>query len=312
MKTWQTTLTLILALGADARAELTIAEKGRSLYRIVIATNAIPSERYAAEELQRFLERVGGAKLPIVTDVEKLRSREIILGDNAHLRKLDARIDFASLKTDGFILRAHRNHLIIAGGRPRGTLNGVYTLLEERLGVRWFTPEVELAPKLERVTLPRLDETRIPALEYREVYWTEMMRDGDFAARHRLNGQHHRLQAKHGGPAAVYHPFVHSLDALVPPELFATHPEYFPLINGQRKAGYVQRCLSNPGVAQLAVERVREWIHQHPDATIISVSQNDTINNCQCDQCKALDEAEGSPAASLLRFVNAVAEAIEP
>ena len=63
MKTWQTTLTLILALGADARAELTIAEKGRSLYRIVIATNAIPSERFAAEELQRYLERLGGEKL---------------------------------------------------------------------------------------------------------------------------------------------------------------------------------------------------------------------------------------------------------
>ena len=63
MKPWQTALTLILALGANARADLTIAEKGRSLYRIVIATNAIPSERYAAEELQRYLERVGGAKL---------------------------------------------------------------------------------------------------------------------------------------------------------------------------------------------------------------------------------------------------------
>src|SRR5439155_438422 len=44
----------------------------------------------------------------------------------------------------------------------------------------------------------------------------------------------------------------------------------------------------------------------------ISVSQNDTINYCQCEQCKALDDAEGSPAASLLKFVNAVAEAIEP
>src|SRR2546428_649887 len=63
MNRWRTILILILALGADARAELTIAEKGRSLYRIVIATNAIPSERYAAEELQRYLERLGGAKL---------------------------------------------------------------------------------------------------------------------------------------------------------------------------------------------------------------------------------------------------------
>src|SRR5439155_23480073 len=47
------------------------------------------------------------------------------------------------------------------------------------------------------------------------------------------------------------------------------------------------------------------------EATIISVSQNDTFNNCQCQKCKAIDDAEGSPAATLLLFVNAVAEAIE-
>ena len=46
-------------------------------------------------------------------------------------------------------------------------------------------------------------------------------------------------------------------------------------------------------------------------ASIFSVSQNDTFNNCQCEQCKAVDDAEGSPAGSLLKFVNAVAESIE-
>ena len=61
----------------------------------------------------------------------------------------------------------------------------------------------------------------------------------------------------------------------------------------------------------MAKARVREWIQQHPEVTIISVSQNDTRNWCQCDQCKELDDREGSPAASLLRFVNAIAEDIE-
>jgi hypothetical protein len=65
-------------------------------------------------------------------------------------------------------------------------------------------------------------------------------------------------------------------------------------------------------VLKISIERVRQWLKEHPEATIISVSQNDTINNCRCDQCKALDDAEGSPAGSLLKFVNAVAEAIEP
>jgi len=64
-------------------------------------------------------------------------------------------------------------------------------------------------------------------------------------------------------------------------------------------------------VLKLAIACVRQWLKEHPEATIISVSQNDTGNWCQCETCKALDDAEGSPAASLLRFVNAIAEDIE-
>ena len=298
-------------VSAPGSGATTIAEKAGSRYRIVVAANAIPSERYAAEELQRYLERMSGARLPIVTDAEAMESREVLLGDNAHLRKLKLNIDFRRLGTDGFALRTDRKRLIIAGGRPRGTLYGVYAMLEEKFGVRWFTPEFEVVPKLPRVRLPNLSETQIPALEYREVYWTEMMRDADFAARHRLNGNHYRLADKHGGRAAVYYPFVHSFDMLLPRELYQEHPEYFPLIDGKRKDGYVQRCLSNPEVLKIAIDRVRQWLKEHPEATIISVSQNDTFNYCQCAKCKALDDAEGSPAASLLRFTNAIAEDVE-
>lgn len=301
----------LVGLTVSVRADLTLAAKGRSDYRIVVATNAVPSERYAAEELQRYCERLAGVKLPVVTDGEKPTAREILLGDNAHLRKLGVKVDFATLGPDGFVLRTHRGRLIVAGGKPRGTLNGVYSLLEERFGVRWFTPEVEQVPRHDRLTLPNLDETRTPALAYREVFWTEMMRNGDFAARHRLNGQHHRLTDKHGGRAAVYYPFVHSFDALIPTNLFAAHPEYFPLIAGQRKAGYVQRCLSNPEVVKLATARVRAWIKAHPEATILSVSQNDCLTNCQCEKCQAVDDAEGTPMGSLLQFVNAIAADIE-
>ncbi len=295
----------------SAHADVTLADKGQSQYRIVVSASAIPSERYAAEELQHYLEKMSGAKLAIVTDAEKPATREILLGDNSHLAKLRTKVDFAKLGPDGFVLRLAGNRLIIAGGRPRGTLNGVYTLLEEKLGVRWFAPDCETVPKLDRIKLPKLDETIIPALENRDVFWSEMMRHADFAARHRVNGQHYGLSEKHGGAFTVYQPFVHSLDGLVPPELCKEHPEYLPLIKGQRKSGYVQRCLSNPDVLRISIERVRQWIKEHPEATIISVSQNDTINNCQCEQCKAVDDAEGSPAGSLLKFVNAVAEAIE-
>jgi len=220
-------------------------------------------------------------------------------------------IEPARLGAEGFLLRTDHDRLLIAGGKPRGTLYGVYTLLEEKLGVRWFTPEVEFAARTNRLMLPQLNETYAPPLEYREVFWTEMTRDADFAARHRLNGDHYHLTAKHGGAAVVYFPFVHSMDELIPPALYSEHPEYFPLIGGKRESGYVQRCLSNPEVVKLAIVQVRRWLKEHPDATIISVSQNDTAKWCQCDTCKALDEAEGSPSASLLKFVNTIAADIE-
>src|SRR6266850_7888702 len=216
-----------LVIAANASAGVTITDKGRSQYRIVLPADPIPAERYAAEELQRYLEKMSGAKLSIVSDLEPPSSREIILGSNSRLGKLAAKVDFHKLGADGFVLRVDGNRLIIAGGRPRGTLNGVYTLLEEKLGVRWFTPGLETVPRVDRVKLPKLNETKVPALENRDVFWHELMGNPDFAARHRVNGQHYGLTGKHGGAFTVYHPFVHSFDALVPQELFKDHPEYF-------------------------------------------------------------------------------------
>jgi hypothetical protein len=309
---WIAALAAMLGLPTLAQADLTIAGKGAGGYRIVIAAEAPPSERYAAEELRQYLQKMSGASLAIVTDSEPVQSREILLGDNSHLRGLKKKIDFTALGREGFVLRTDGDKLIIAGGKPRGTLYGVYALLEEKLGVRWFTPELESVPKRDRVKVPKLSETVIPALEYREDFWTETLRDPDFAARHRLNGNHDRLTEKHGGRGAVYYPFVHSMDMLVPQELYAEHPEYFPLVNGKRINGYVQRCLSNPDVVKIALEDARQWLKEHPEANIISISQNDTFNYCQCDKCKAVDDVEGSPSGSMIRFVNAVAENLEP
>ncbi len=305
-------LPLLLALNVSAtRADLTLAAHGRSDYRIVVSATAIPSERYAAEELQRYLEGISGAKLPLVTDTEQAQPKEIIVGDNQHAQALRSDDEVRRLGPDGFILRSSTDQLLICGGRPRGSLNGVYTFLEDVLRVRWFTPELEVVPKQDQVRIAALNQTRVPALENRDVFWREMMRDANFAAKHRVNGKHYGLQERHGGAFTTYFPFVHSFDLLIPRELFKDHPEYFPEIKGQRKDGYVQRCLSNPDVLVLAIKNVRQWIKEHPEASIISVSQNDTINNCQCAQCKAIDDAEGSPAGSLLQFVNAIAAAIE-
>src|SRR5438876_11775580 len=112
---------LMLAINASfARAnDLTLISNGRSRCQIVIASNAIPSERYAAEELQRYLEKISGAKLPITTDGAHRGAQEILLGDNAHLGKPGSKIDIEKLGAEGFTIRTEGQRLILAGGKPR-------------------------------------------------------------------------------------------------------------------------------------------------------------------------------------------------
>ena len=304
-------LASIQANGAEAAARFRFAAADNTKCPIVIAEPASPADSYAAQELQHYLERITSVRLPILPDSSSENGPAILVGDSRHVRDLGITLDREKLGPEGFILRTSKDRLVLAGGAPRGTLYAIYTFLEEKLGVRWFTPELEAVPQTNRLSFANLDVTHRPALEYREVFWTEMMRNADFAARHRLNGEHYGLSDKHGGRAVVYFPFVHSFDNLIPRELFKEHPEYFPLIDGKRVDGYVQRCLSNPEAIGLAVAKVRQWIKEHPEATIISVSQNDTGNWCRCETCKAFDDEEGSPSASLIRFVNKIAQDIE-
>ncbi len=293
--------------------ELLLAENGVSDYKIAISKEASPSECHAADELQMFLQKICGVRLPIITDEQPLGPHEIILGDSAHLRAAGIEIDFESLGDEGFVIRTARPHLVIAGGKERGTMYGVYAFLEERLGCRWFTSTVSHIPKIPKLAIGKIDDRQIPELEYREVFIYDAL-DADWSAHNRLNSSMGRLTEKHGGKIA-YYPFVHSFFALIPPDkYFETHPEWFSLVDGKRtlvgRYKRTQLCLTNEDMIQQAIQTVREWIAEHPDANIISISQNDGPGGwCECENCTALEEKEGGAhSAPIIYFVNRIAE----
>ncbi len=291
--------------GAD---RFVIVDEGRAACSIVISSSASPAEKRGANELQSHLKRMSSAEIPIVTDDQPLPSRGILLGHSRHTDALNVHVDPA-LGDEGFIIRTVGSHLVLAGNGQRGTLYACTSLLET-LGVRWFTPTVTRFPTLRTIAIVTTDESQSPAFEYREPFFTEAF-DKDWAARLKMNGQSMHLDESTGGKVEYYQ-FVHTMDLLVPRDAFAAHPEYFPLIKGKRTNGYVQRCLSNPTVLQLAIEHVRQWMKEAPGAKIYSVSQNDTYNFCECDECKAIETKYGGNHSGLyLWFANEVAEAIE-
>jgi hypothetical protein len=207
---------------------------------------------------------------------------------------------------EGFRLKSDGRSVLIEGGRQRGVMYGVYAFLE-KLGFRWYAEDCTITPRAWQV--PVLDEVQRPAFEYREVFIKEAS-GKDWAARNRLNGGHSELDDSTGGKMS-YYPFGHSFELLVPPEkYFAAHPEYFSLVGGERRAVNSQLCLSNKDVLRISIDRVFQWIAEHPEATLFSVSQNDEDAWCECADCRRIEAEEGAHSGPIIRFVNAIAEQV--
>ena len=294
--------------------ELILAERGQpAAYVIVLPQAPSESQRYAAEELVAHVERMTGVKLPIKTAADPRPARGIFLGG-----------DCANLGEDGFRLKADPPHLLVQGSAVRGTLYGVYELLERYGGCRWYASWHTVVPMLDRFAVPDdLDDAQKPAFPHREPFWYDMF-NGDFAARNKANGPSMRLGPKHGGPAARFGGGLgncHTLQRLLPySDYGGTHPEYFALHGGKRvslapgenNADYrLQPCLTNPDVLRIVTSNVLAAIRRDPSATYYGVSQNDNSNYCECPACAAVDAEEQSHAGTMVRFVNAVAEAVE-
>lgn len=294
---------------------ITVAKNGSSRYAIVLSSEASLSEKHAADELATCIKLATGADLPIVGESDS-RAKEparIFIGKG--WASQEAMQESGGLPEFGnpeeFVIKTlgsgKNADIVIAGHPQRGTMYGVYTFLD-KLGFRWYTKRVTRFPAGKKLVTAPLDIRDKPAFISRDTTIREAS-DGDWAARNRMNSGHANLDAERGGLVRVNG--VHTLDLLVPPELFDKHPEYFPLIGGKRVTGLVQRCLSNPELVDIAAENLVKWMDTMPDQRIFSVSANDVGMLCQCDECKSIMEEEGATSGLFLRFVNAVAERIE-
>lgn len=296
---------------ADAGEPLVLVDGGRSDYLICIPSAASPVEQTAASELQQHLAQATGVTLPIRPDGEVAAGTpRILVGPARGWQDLAPGVDLEQLGYDGIVVRTAGRDLLLIGRPPRGTLYAVYTFLEDVVGCRWWTASESFVPKRPTLQIEPQDTVYAPKLQSREAFYRDAF-DPVFAARLKLNGHHHRIGAERGGHRA-FCGFVHTFYPLLPPEkYFAEHPEWYSEIGGQRKTEHAQLCLTNEAMRDELVKNALQRLRSQPDAQFLSISQNDWHGRCECSDCLAVEEEEGSPAGPLLRFVNAVAEEIE-
>ena len=315
-------LSLLLASSALPAADLVLARRGApAACTVVLPASPSESQRYAAAELCAYVKRMTGVELPVATDADPLPAAAILVGATRHTAAVlgcadgskGVADDLAGLGEDGFRLVARGPHLQILASPVRGCLYGVYELLERCGGCRWYASWHTVVPETDAFAVPSgLDVRQTPDFAMRSSWWYDVNAHNDFAARLRVNTRPWGvMEPKYGGDSFKFCKNLqscHTFDLLIPPAKYAKdHPDYFSRVPGDQK----QPCLTHPDVLAIVTSNVLAQIRRDPDAKAYGVSQNDWYNYCTCPRCKAVDEEEGSHAGTMVRFVNAVAEAVE-
>lgn len=272
-------------------------------WRIVVSADATETERYSAEEFQKWFNQAALLALPLGTSDENTANN-----DGQVSISVSDTVDDEEIR-----ITVEKEQIHLSGGAGRGVLYAVYQFLEELVGIRFLTTDHTYIPNASKLTIPCGSYSYKPPFSFRWSYYRENSSEPEFAAKRKVNTV---TDAEKLGGKTRQQLINHSFHVLVPYGTYGeSHPEYYALVDGKRDTnthgGGPQLCVTNPEVIEVASETAIQRLADNPDVANISVSQADTAAYCRCERCEELNEAEDTPMGSQLTFVNTVAERIE-
>ncbi len=285
---------------------LRLAEDGKTDYRVVISADADEDTVKIAEEFVGYFEKLTGALPEIVRDNTPATEQEIVIGKTS--RAIDARAPYDALGEEGLYYAAEGTSLLITGGAVRGVAYAMYDFLEEICGVRYWSSEYETVPNTPTLDIKSdLENQETPVFWYRcmneagsaDPKWMVKMR---LNSRQSLGSERYRKNPFVGGGHGYADWFVHTIGKLA--EMNNDYPDRNSFTN-------LQPCLSDEDTYQTVLKNVRKWLEEYPDATIVSISQNDGTSvdaMCTCENCSKLYFQYGeTQSAKWIWFVSKIA-----
>ena len=303
--------------GVAALAGTCIVRDGVPLATVVLAEEATPVERLAAEEIVLHLQRMSGARVPTGT-AGTPGSIPIYIGSAARAVGVTASEltleHYRVVVTPAWVAVAGRD-----GSRSdkvddplnievvqTGTLFGVYHLLDNVLGVRWLWPGERgtFVPEQRTVVLAEMDVTAGPRLLQRQL------------RHHRARARRVKMFAKTDGLRKLADEMVDRQDReerlwlrrqrMGRREQFAfghafsrwwrqygeSHPEYFATLPGRKQpfpnAERPKLCVSNSAVTDRIIA---DW-QAAGASSHLAACPNDSRAFCTCENCRAWDLPE--------------------
>lgn len=281
----------------------------------------------AALDLQKYVQKISGATLPIVAASEATQGAVVLVGASDRTTKLDLKLPAGLTREraeEGYLLLAKGDALVLAGN-DEGPYNGTYFAVAEflhRQGVRWFMPSDfgEIVPEKRDVALADVEFRDKPSFRIRS-WWSHM--NPEMAAQEALWKLRNKMTLD---PNAIFAtPGDSSLNAYLPDkELLKAHPEYFGKnADGTPNPGMPN--LSNPEVPKLVAAKVKDALEAQKKATgklptSIGFSPDDGLPMDHTKETMALNQGfpdfvgregvvtELSVSEEWFRFVNKVVE----
>lgn len=311
-------------MAAKKENNVSFAENGKLIFDSIVYPAGIDKVEFSADgsydkkyrymvELKnsalffgQTLEKMTGGKIRVIPDSEYTSGKAIFLKED---RTLD-------IMSQGFRLNIGSDAISITANSLQGITNGIYSFLEDKLGCMFAAEDFDYIPEIKTINLSAKEELNEPSIEWRNVYTYAAIRLNDTAFTKDYLGWHTKLRLNGAGNDDWMNWCHTSFTYISPDEYFDEHPEYFSLYRNKRvyEQGPVsgQLCWTNEEVYQIISEKVFKEMEENPDIHIWDVSQMDTWINrgvgCQCDNCKAIDDAEESQMGSLLTFINRLAD----
>lgn len=303
----------------DPNGKLVLVKDGKSVAPIVVFENAPPKIRLAVDELAAYMEKISGAKPTIIKGTPStIPEHAIWIGVQPAVRKLFPGIDFKFVKPEEILIAANENHLVIAGrdkwnpdalqlqgkrspinGRQieYGTVNAVYTFLQDFLGVRWLWPGElgEDAPTMKTIAFDPFEFRYYPQLRARTgVFSYSRLGNEGFYGRSQNWSRRQRLRLD-----SMDMPAGHAFTTWW--ERFREdHPEFFALQPDGTRSGFpnprtVKLCQSNPDIPNVWLDDVADQLEKDPNVTVFNGSPNDgwASGHCVCANCLRWDHPDG-------------------
>ncbi len=272
-------------------APFVIVEKGRPAAKIVTAASPEENARIAALELQKYIEKISGARLTINTDEGQIDGSLILVGKSRLTAEIPGLVipggQTREYREEGFIIRTAGKRLVLAGNDTEPFLGTRFAVVEllHLLGVRWFLPgEIgEVVPRMETITLGEIDLEQHPDFVMRS-FWEHAR--GNMASECQEWKIHNKMNPFMGNIFGI--PSDSSIRNYLPGDQFQAHPEWFALErDGSRNRHHP--CMTSEGMIRHIAGRVKAEARKGRKVT--AFAPDDGNPRCWCDRCTSISNS---------------------